>query len=267
MGNLIYEIHSFPNPKQPFIFHKRCSATNRSQFPNWHENIEILLGTESNGTVHCDDFDISFSAGDIIVLNPNTPHTISSPDKVRYQCLIVDNNFCKENGIDIDRIQFSVRIQSNDTAALFHKAAEAFLRADDSPFSSLQIRTAVLALMANLCLHHSSNIQQTQSAIVGNYVKDALQFIRSHLTKPLTLEEIADNVGISKFHLSRQFHEQTGSSIVKTINMMRCTYARQLLEKGMPVSQAARNSGFENLSYFTRTFRSCIGCLPSELNK
>jgi len=72
-------------------------------------------------------------------------------------------------------------------------------------------------------------------------------------------------VGISKFYLCREFKAYTGSSILQTVNLLRCTQAKLLIEGGATVSQAALSCGFDNLSYFSRTFKKLMGALPSRL--
>ncbi|MBR6603969.1 MAG: AraC family transcriptional regulator, partial [Clostridia bacterium] len=47
----------------------------------------------------------------------------------------------------------------------------------------------------------------------------------------------------------------------------RCKKASELISEGLSVSEAALKCGFSNMSFFTRTFREYIGCLPSKFNK
>lgn len=63
----------------------------------------------------------------------------------------------------------------------------------------------------------------------------------------LSLDDIADHIGISKFSLSREFKKLTGNTVVSFINILRCSEAKRLMEKGMSVSSAAYACGFENL--------------------
>ena len=57
-----------------------------------------------------------------------------------------------------------------------------------------------------------------------------------------------------------------GASVVQTLKLMRCTEAQRLIEGGMSVSAAAAACGFENLSYFSRSFKGLFGHLPSKLH-
>ena len=95
-------------------------------------------------------------------------------------------------------------------------------------------------------------------------VKKVMTYLRQNLENPISLDAIASCVGISKYHLSREFKELTGITIFDCLNLLRCRAAMQMLLSGSTVAEAAGASGFENLSYFSRTFKRCIGKLPSD---
>ena len=95
-------------------------------------------------------------------------------------------------------------------------------------------------------------------------MKKAISYIRQNMAEEITLDGVADHAGISKFHLARQFKAYTGSTVIATVNLIRCTEARRMIEGGRSVSEAAAACGFENLSYFTRSFKKCFSMVPSD---
>ena len=56
----------------------------------------------------------------------------------------------------------------------------------------------------------------------------------------------------------------TEITVVEYLNQQRCRHAQKLILEGESISAAAHLSGFENLSYFSRTYKRYIGYLPSE---
>ena len=115
--------------------------------------------------------------------------------------------------------------------------------------------------MSALCRDFTVQKQEDSS---NEHVKTALIYLRQHLQEPLSLDKLAEAVGISKFHLSHLFKLYTGKTVIQTMNLLRCTEAQRMIEDGISVSAAAFSSGFENLSYFTRTFKKYMGTLPSK---
>jgi AraC-like DNA-binding protein len=262
MPNYTYETHKMPDPLLPFIYHHRFEVRTREKVPNWHENIEILQAVEGSGYVHCGIERFDFSAGDLFVINADTLHGIGSDERLVYRCLIVDNSFFLANGIPVEKLRFQNVIRDGALFSLFDAVTAAYL-ADRADFRSiLDIRFAVLQLLQNLCHSYITLNAPTPS---DGHVKKAIAYISTHLSEPITLDTLAAHVGIGKFHLSRRFKAFTGKTVVQVINLMRCTEARRLMEGGLSVSAAAASCGFENLSYFTRTFKSLLGILPSNI--
>ena len=266
MPAYIYETHILPDRLLPFIFHMQYRHNRHQSPPNWHENIEILYCTEGSGYVQCGIQVFDFSQGDIFVVNTDVPHSIGSEQSVKYRCLIVDNSFCAANGIPVSQLHFQDLIQDPSLADLFEEITAAYLSHNQGDaHAAANIRHRVLGLLLQLWTRYSAPRQPDSHSEADKLIKGALTYIRQHLSESITLDAIADSVGISKYHLSRQFKLFTGKTIIETVNLIRCTEAKRLIEGGMRVSEAAAACGFENLSYFTRTFKKQFHILPSAL--
>ena len=94
-------------------------------------------------------------------------------------------------------------------------------------------------------------------------IKKAIKYIRENYDKKLLLDEIAQNVYMDKYTLSREFKKTTNQTVVQYINSYRCKKASEYIADGMAVSQAALMCGFTNMSFFTKTFKRYMGCMPS----
>jgi signal transduction histidine kinase/CheY-like chemotaxis protein/AraC-like DNA-binding protein/ligand-binding sensor domain-containing protein len=84
----------------------------------------------------------------------------------------------------------------------------------------------------------------------------------------LSVESMADEIGISRSQLYRKVTALTGLSMNELIRNFRLKRASQLLQQNWgPVSQVAYEVGFSNLSYFSKVFKEEYGVLPSEYEK
>lgn len=263
----IYETHNIKNPLLPFIFHPLLIRNGPARRINWHENIEILYCTEGSGYVQCGTEQTPFSTGDLFVVNADTLHSIGSNHSVSYQCLIVDRSFFLENGIPIDQFNFQNRIQDVHFAQLFNSVASAYAQYDpESVLSAAKIRLAVFSFVFLLCQKYA--ITRTGSvAPTDPYIKMVIIYIRNHFKNSITLDILAAHTGLSKYHLSRQFKAATGKTVIEYINLTRCLEAKRLIENGSTVSAAAFSCGYDNLSYFSRTYKKHLGELPSTVTQ
>lgn len=265
MANYRYETHRMPDPLLPFIYHRRFEVRQQDKLPNWHENIELLQAVDGSGYVRCGTQCVPFSAGELFVINADVLHGIGSDERLVYRCLIVDNSFFTANGIPVETLYFQNVIREKAVYRLFDAVTMAYDRYDGADFRTvLAIRAGVLQLLQALC---DGYITHRPAAVSNEYVKEAIGYLRRNLAAPISLDRVAAHVGLSKYHLARQFRLHTGKTMVQTVNLMRCTEAQRLMEGGMSVSAAAAACGFENLSYFTRTYKVLMGKLPSQTRK
>ena len=94
-------------------------------------------------------------------------------------------------------------------------------------------------------------------------IKQAIGLIRSDASRDLSLDEVANFVGLSKYYFAREFRRVTGYTFVSYVNLTRCEKAKALLTQNeMSIGEIGRACGFSNQSYFTRTFRAYTGRLP-----
>jgi len=121
-----------------------------------------------------------------------------------------------------------------------------------------------------LCQGHSapkSDAAMDEDAAVG-HVRTALEYIKKNLGKKLSVDEVAEHVGLSKYYFLRIFKRVTGYTMTRYVNMIRCEYAKELLESGKhSIKEVALLCGFENYSYFTNVFKAYSGVLPSTIIK
>lgn len=260
-----YETHIMKNSLLPFIFHLDTLVDHTDSTPNWHENIEILYCIKGSGIAKYGLESIEFSVGDILVVNADTLHTIISNTQIQYHCLIIDNSFCEDNGIPITTLRFQKLIHNPLLNTQFEQVVKSFQDYDqEKPYAITNIRHAVLGLLLTLCASHIDPNEQTAHSVSSERIKKAIAYIRQNIAQKITLDDIADHVGISKFHLSREIKAFTRMTVVDTINQIRCSEAQRMIKNGSSVSAAAISCGFENLSYFTRTFKKFFHVRPSD---
>ena len=261
----VYEPHIIKDPMLPFIFHINMVYSGAPKIANWHNNLELLWCIEGSGVLRCESVDITFEKGDVLAINSNELHMIYSKTSVKYYCLITDSEFCKENGIDTDYIQFSRKINSEEIVAKFQAVTEAY--SYYGVCRAAKIRLAVLDLIMALRISYSMRdavITKNEKNSNTERIKRSMVYISQNLSKVFTLDEIASYVGVSKFYFTREFRRITGQTVFEYINIVRCKEAKRLISEGASVSSAARSCGFENMSYFSRTYKKYVGCSPSE---
>jgi YesN/AraC family two-component response regulator len=95
-------------------------------------------------------------------------------------------------------------------------------------------------------------------------LENAITFIESQLHAPLSLDRVAREAGMSKFHFCRHFKGVTGLTFRAFLARRRIERAVELLREGRrSVTEVYLDVGFKDLSHFGRVFRKVIGQSPS----
>ena len=95
-------------------------------------------------------------------------------------------------------------------------------------------------------------------------IKDILLYINSHLTSPLSLEQLASGFYINKYHLCRIFKSVTGYTVHQYINHKRLSLVQELNRNGQTLLEASVNAGFNSYAHFYRLYRREFGTGPRE---
>lgn len=106
------------------------------------------------------------------------------------------------------------------------------------------------------------NSEETNQEDVIRQIK---VYIEQHLAENISRTDLAREVFLSEGYLSKIFLKETGISIPNYIAERRMEKAREYLENStLPVSRIATEVGYNNFSYFSKTFRDLTGCTPNE---
>ena len=106
-------------------------------------------------------------------------------------------------------------------------------------------------LLDALSAHELSNVEKIQ------------QFLEQNCSEPITLEQISEKIGMSKFNLCKYYHRETGETIMDTLKSIRMQRAKKMLHYGFDsISEIGRQCGYEDLSYFIKIFREEVGTTP-----
>lgn len=95
-----------------------------------------------------------------------------------------------------------------------------------------------------------------------------LDYVREHLTEPLSVAALTARACMSPRHFARAFHRQVGITPAKAVERLRADAARALLESGArSVQQVAHDTGFNEPERMRRTFVRLFGAAPSALRR
>ncbi len=102
-----------------------------------------------------------------------------------------------------------------------------------------------------------------RGGLAGGDLRRVRAYIDDHLGERISLEELARQAGVSRFHFARQFRLSTGESPMGYVRRVRVEHSKSILQaRGSSIAEVAARLGFSDQSHFTRIFGRLVGVSP-----
>ena len=267
-SSILYEHVPFNDPSASFVLHRKCQIDRSHGIPaHWHESIELLYLYEGECDVVIDANRLHMTQREVICINAEQIHSISTTGEAAYSSLIISPTFLEENGFSKTTV-LNTRIDYRDDPLVADQIRLANIEGKKhQPYWRCAQKAAVTLLLCYLYRLHSVSTPEKGvfSRAKTSIVKSSLDYIREHYLEDISTRDIANALGVTVNHLCACFKETTGVSVKKYINGMRCHDAQMMLYSGdYTVTEVSVRCGFNNMPYFAKVYRRMIGVLPSE---
>lgn len=118
----------------------------------------------------------------------------------------------------------------------------------------------------NTCISQACSLIRNLSLCeCSPLTRRCISLIQHRLTDKISVEELADILGVTRQYLSARFKEETGKSMTEYINWQRITLSKYYLrQKSLTITQVAMMCGYSDSNYFGRTFKKMEHMTPRE---
>lgn len=99
---------------------------------------------------------------------------------------------------------------------------------------------------------------------VGNEIARAIEYLSNSLDETVTIEQLAEKVGMSRAVFHRKFKQATTMSPIQFVKSMRLNNAAMRIAGGLSVNEAAMEVGYASTSQFSREFKRLYGHSPKQ---
>ena len=255
-------------------------------FPlHWHDEMEIIYVTDGMGIVTVQDKKYTLQTGDMIIILPQTIHSIEQLDDMRmeyYNILFQFSLFTSNANDQCYEKYLKPFHEHSKTIAPYLPAGDQLNQLLLPSISDLiknrkksyhgyelMIKSNLLAIMHYLSLH-STPISSEELSLQSIYrrLKRLLSFIQTNYDVSISVSQAADSCGFSESHFMKLFKKLTGKTFIQYLKAYRLEMAAEQLATGtQKVIEVSENTGFHNHSYFTRSFIEKYGMPPREYRK
>lgn len=252
---------------------------------HWHNDLEINLIREGEAVFQVYQKSYRVRTGEGFLLNRNVPHSCSSPgnEHVRYSTILVRPDFLYGDfGSDVERKCFQPFLQNSAIPCIhltgfdengkeilqkLNQVEEAF---DRKRFCyELKIKGLLCGAFAMILYGHRQELTKFVPANLQELerLEKMLNYLNMHFTEVISLQDLADQVHLSREVCCRLFKKMTGKTITGYLEEYRVNKSFSLVQSGQySMTQITEMVGFSNPSRFASAFRKRFGCNPGEYN-
>lgn len=277
-----------PKSQREFVRYQEDRGAHFYDKLHQHPQLQLTVILEGKGQFLSGDYVGRFQAGDVFFLGENAPHVFRSDPEFFEKdtelasagnTIFFDFQALEKTLGELDELQslrrfgefqgLCFQIQGK-TAGQIKVIFEQF--GSSQGLQRFQLAFQLLALVdqagEDLVRLNKSGLIRGLSEKDGSRMDRVMQFVLENRFQAISLEDVAEKANLSKEAFCRFFKLRTRKTFTQYLQQLRINEAQKLLqETGLGISEIAYKVGFENLSYFNRSFKSITGKTPREFKK
>lgn len=253
---------------------------------HWHDELEIVRITEGFATVAIGSEKFTVGPGEGYFANAGSLHAgwDLNGSHCRFHSLVFHPRLVGGSPDSVFHRQYVLPLAGNAgleglhlrpdipwQAEILSAAENAWQAVVSEPEGyAFTVRGELSKIVHLLWLHMppSASNPGSRSARDNGRIKTMLQFIHSHYGDPVTAADIARSALISESECLRCFRLTIRTTPIQYLKQYRIQQACQLLAATREkIADIGAQCGFQDMSYFTKTFRQMKGCVPSEYRR
>ena len=266
----------------PFSTYHIQNGGQSFQIPvHWHDELEIIYVKSGFLTVNISGENYIGKPGDAFVVSPGNLHFMGSQTgTVDYFTFLFPLKYIAFRSDDMlddklieplnsghlmisPEIKDTVKEQCEQLARVY--AAE--IDESESKITG-QIRKKIILLQFIHELWKKGFIVENDTTGRNTVEKEMVSYIQQNYTGKILLREFGEQFHLSEKYISRYFKEHFHITLSQYVTYLRLEHAKQMLqETDISVTEVAMQSGYQNISYFIRSFKKTYGVSPLKYRK
>jgi AraC-like DNA-binding protein len=249
------------------------SVSDHTWGPGVQEHFKIHYVNSGKGTFVCADQTYSLSKGEAFLISPNIPcfYKADHEDPWTYSWVAFNGLHAE---MYIKRTQLShknpiIRCKEelvNPIEDCFQQMFEARHHEVSRDMKLLSSFYSFLAMIVDTVEHQGAMALTNDTK--EQYINQAVGYIEANYSNNITIEDIAKELNLNRKYMSKLFKEFIGWSPQHYLMRYRMNRACNLLKNPLlQIGEISQSVGYQDQLFFTRIFKSLVGCSPTQYRK
>ena len=248
---------------------------------HWHDEFEIIYVRSGFLTVSISGESYIGKTGDAFVVSPGNLHLMGSDTGIvdyytflfplKYISFRTDDMLDEKLLEPLNSGHLMIGPRVKDTAKeLCEQLIEIYMAKKDESESKIatQVRTKIILLQFILEMWKKGFVIENDTSGRNTVEKEMVSYIQQNFTGKISLREFGEQFHLSEKYISRYFKEHFHITLSQYVTYLRLEHAKKLLQDtDIPVTDVAMQSGYQNVSYFIRSFQKAYAVSPLKYRK
>ena len=247
-----------------------------------HDHLEMSFVLSGEGRYRFDDGIVSVQEGDLIIINPGVRHqALACPDVE----LPATEFFVGASDIRICGLPDNV-IPVPDGGHVLHTAGElrqklfkicSSMEAENAVCRQgryFMLKSYLMQILLLVIREQCEPIERAKGcsfeSVNRKYVVEQIvSYFDDHYNEKVSLDQIAENMYLSPFYISKIFKSETGDTPIRHLINIRLEKAKEQLEGGWEgsIQEVAASVGYDDAYHFSKLFKKRYGISPSQARR
>ena len=266
----------------PFSTYHIENAGRSFQIPvHWHDEFEIIYVRSGFLTVSISGESYIGKTGEAFVVSPGNLHLMGSQTgtvdyytflfPLKYISFRTDDMLDEKLLEPLNSGHLMICPRVKDTAKeLCEQLIKIYEAKKDESESKIttQVGTKIILLQFILEMWKKGFVIENDTSGRNTVEKEMVSYIQQNFTGKISLKEFGEQFHLSEKYISRYFKEHFHITLSQYVTYLRLEHAKQLLQDtDIPVTDVAMQSGYQNVSYFIRSFQKAYAVSPLKYRK
>lgn len=257
------------------LFHLKDDKGAEMEF-HYHDFCKLVILVSGQGEYTVEDRHYGLQAGDILFIGNGQIHRPEFAKGVEYERIIfyISPDFLQRQSSEdcsllalFEGVQGHVlRLEERRNRKVIGLAQVLEEELDKNTFGkNIMANALLLQLLVRIGRYRDkgSLMLADRPEMTDERIGRLLIFIENHLSEEISVEDLAEVVFMSRYHMMRLFKKETGNSVYEYLTERRLFFARELIRQGVPATESCFQAGFGSYSSFTRAYGKRFGTTPT----